>query len=191
MLLLVELVPFVVNVLLMHRIAGISLGRLWTAALRPMPAAIGMGVVMLGVAHLTAALPAPVTLVAAVAAGLLTYVLGLWCSAPELFEAGLKVVRSVRGRLPGGSQTEESASGQAEIEGSDQAEIEGSDQSADNENAPVGPRTTAPRTTATTTALVMLGLSPVVALVYSLRNGFPTSAGRDTGGPASRIGGPR
>lgn len=169
MLLLVELVPFVVNILLVHRVAGIRLRLLWRAALRPMPAAIGMGVVMLAIAHLAASLPAPVILVCAGAAGLLTYVLGLWLTAPELFDAGLSVARSLRGRLPGGSAIEDSGSGQT----------------ADNGSA-AGP----PRTGVVITTLVMLGLSPLVALVYSLRHWLSSSRGRGAG-PTSRIGGPR
>lgn len=171
MLLLVELVPFFVNILLVRKVAGIRLGVLWRAVLRPMPAAIGMGVVMLGVAHLTAALPAPVILVIAAAAGLLTYVLGLWLSAPELFQAGLSVVRSIRGRVPGGS-----AGGDAE-----------SEQTAESVGEVPARQ---PRAGVVITTLVMLGLSPVVALLYSLRSWFRTSTGRGAG-PTPRIGGSR
>ncbi|MGY4711964.1 lipopolysaccharide biosynthesis protein [Mycolicibacterium sp. CBM1] len=103
MLLLVELVPFVGNMLLVRSVAGIPLARLWNAVLRPMPAALGMGVVMLAMAHLARSWPAPLVLLSAATAGILTYVLGLQLSAPELYDAAASAVRSVRrraGQLP-------------------------------------------------------------------------------------------
>jgi PST family polysaccharide transporter len=154
MLLLVELVPFVGNILLVRSVAGIALGSLWNAVLRPIPAAIGMGVVMLGLTQLTQALPAPVVLICAVAAGLLTYVLGLQLSAPELFDAGASVARSVRGRL--GRPT-------ATVTAGPRAEV-----------AQAGPLTRL-----AIVVLVMIGLSPVLAVLRCLRS--PSGASK-TGG---------
>lgn len=97
MLLAVESVMFTVNTLLVRKVAGIQLGGLFTAVVRPLPAAIAMGAVMLGVVRLTAGLPAPVVLLVAVPAGLLTYVLGLRLTARALYDAGAGVVRKVIG----------------------------------------------------------------------------------------------
>ncbi|MBB3747823.1 PST family polysaccharide transporter [Mycolicibacterium sp. BK634] len=93
----VETVLLVVNTVLLRRMGGITPGQLWNAVGRPLPAAAGMGVVMLALAYLMAGLPDPLVLVVAGVAGVLTYILGLQLSAPSLFEAGLAVVRSVRG----------------------------------------------------------------------------------------------
>jgi PST family polysaccharide transporter len=97
MLLAVESVMFTVNTLLVRKVAGIHLGDLFTAVVRPLPAAIAMGAVMLGIVRLTAGLPAPVVLLVAVPAGLLTYVLGLRLTARGLYDAGAGVVRKVIG----------------------------------------------------------------------------------------------
>lgn len=98
-LLVVEVPLFIVNTLLMRRVAGIGLSDLWKAVLRPMPAAVAMGAVMLGVGRETASLPAPVVLVIGGSVGLVTFVLGLRLTAPELYRAGMAAVASVRGRI--------------------------------------------------------------------------------------------
>jgi PST family polysaccharide transporter len=98
MLVAVESVLLVVNTVLLRRVGGITPGQLWNAVGGPLPAAAGMGVIMLAVAYLMTGLPAPLILVTAGAAGVLTYILGLQLSAPSLFQAGLSVVRRVRGQ---------------------------------------------------------------------------------------------
>jgi PST family polysaccharide transporter len=97
MLVAVESVLLVVNTVLLRRVGGITPAELWNAVGRPLPAAVGMGVVMFALAYLMAGLPHPVVLLVAGAAGVLTYVLGLQLSAPALYEAGLSVLRRVRG----------------------------------------------------------------------------------------------
>lgn len=97
-LLATELVHFVVRMLLVRTVAGLALPDLLKAVLRPMPAAVCMGAVMLCVEHFAAPFPLPVSLFVTVLAGLLTYVVGLRVTAPELFYAGLAVVQSVRYR---------------------------------------------------------------------------------------------
>lgn len=136
MLVAVELVLLVVNTVLLRRVGGITPGQLWNAVGGPLPAAVGMGVIMLAIAYLMTGLPAPLILVAAGTAGVLTYILGLQLSAPSLFEAGLSVVRRVRGQ--------------------------GADEAASSV-------VTQPRNQFVTTVLVMIGLSPVIAAVNSLR----------------------
>jgi PST family polysaccharide transporter len=136
MLVAVELVLLVVNTVLLRRVGGITPGQLWNAVGGPLPAAAGMGVIMVAIAYLMTGLPAPLILVAAGAAGVLTYILGLQLSAPSLFEAGLSVVRRVRGQ--------------------------GADEAASSV-------VTQPRNHFVITVLVMIGLSPVITAVNSLR----------------------
>jgi lipopolysaccharide exporter len=167
MLVAVECALFTVNALLLRTVGGITPGQLWNAVGRPLPAALGMGVVMLGLAHLMSGLPAPAALFAALAAGLLTYVLGLQLSAPALFEAGLSVVRAVRGR-----HATESAGGES-------VAAESADSSVVSQ----------PRVRPVVVVLVMLGLSPVVAAVNGVRWTFGKRGGRtetDAAAPSGR-----
>lgn len=97
MLLAVESVMFTVNTVLVRRVAGIGLRELGIAVVRPLPAAVAMGAVMLAMTWLTDGLPAPVVLLIAVPAGLLTYVVGLRLTARQLYDAGAGVARRVLG----------------------------------------------------------------------------------------------
>ncbi|GAY14660.1 lipopolysaccharide biosynthesis protein [Mycobacterium sp. shizuoka-1] len=157
----VECVLFLVNTVLLQTTGGITAGQLWNAISQPLPAAVGMGIVMLGTAHLMSGLPAPAVLFVSVIAGLLTYVLGLQISAPALFEAGLAVVRSVRGGA---------AAAPAQRDGGG------------------GPRKLA---RVVSTVLVMVGLAPIVAAVKGIRRSVGTRRGRARGESSYRIGGPR
>ncbi len=148
MLVAVECALFAVNTLLLRTVGGISPGQLWNAVGRPLPAAVGMGVVMLVIAHLMAELPSPAVLFVALAAGLLTYVLGLQLSAPALFEAGLSVVRAVRGRRA------------TDPDGGDPAAVEPAVRQTGSGFAIV---------------LVVLGLAPVAVAVNGLGRSFARS----------------
>lgn len=97
-LLIVETVPFVANMVIVRRVAGISARSLIRAVTRPLPAAGVMAAVMLGVGHLVNGLPAPVVLAITGAVGLLAYAAALRLTGRELFDAGISAIRSVRGR---------------------------------------------------------------------------------------------
>ncbi|AQT78582.1 hypothetical protein B1R94_03960 [Mycolicibacterium litorale] len=161
----VECVLFMANTVLLQTVGGITAGQLWKAVGQPLPAAVGMGVVMLGLSQLVSGFPAPAVLFVTMVAGLLTYVLGLQISAPALFDAGLAVVRSVRG----GPAADPASAAPAPGDGGH----------------------TRPLVRVVLTVLVMGGLSPAVAVV----NGIRRSIGRRRGGArvesASRVGGPR
>jgi len=96
-LLAVETVPFVANMVLVQRVAGIAWPALGRAVTRPLPAAAFMAVVMLGLNHLVNGLPALVVLIITGIAGLIAYVGALRVTGPELYAAGLSAVRRGRG----------------------------------------------------------------------------------------------
>lgn len=95
-LLAVELVHCVVRLCLVRAITRTRWTELLTAVLRPLPAAASMGVVMVLVTRAATPLPAPVTVVLTALAGLPTYALVLWLTAPDLVRAGVAAVRSMR-----------------------------------------------------------------------------------------------
>ena len=97
-LLVVETVPFIANMVIVRRVAGITGAGLARAVLRPMPAAAFMAAVMLGLGHLVNGLPAPVVLVITGTAGAFAYAAALRVTGPELFAAGLSAVKSARRR---------------------------------------------------------------------------------------------
>ncbi|WP_346343363.1 lipopolysaccharide biosynthesis protein [Rhodococcus sp. MS16] len=97
-LLATELVHFVVRMLIVRTVAGLKWSDLLKAALRPLPAAALMGIAMVGVGQMTASLPAAVSLLITMTAGLPIYLVGLRFTAPELFHAGMSILRSVRSR---------------------------------------------------------------------------------------------
>lgn len=162
----VESVLFGVNTVLLRTAGGISAGRLWSAVGQPLPAALGMGVVMLGLARLMSGFPAPAVLFVTLLAGLLTYVLGLQIGAPALFEAGLAVLRSVRGAQAGDPAPPEPAPGV----GASSRQL----------------------TQVVSAVVVMVGLSPVVAVVNRIRRSIAKRRRSQVQvESSSRIGGPR
>lgn len=96
-LLAVEVVPFIANMVLVQRVAGISWPALGRAVTRPLPAAAFMAAVMLGVGHFVNELPALLALILSGTAGLIAYAAALRVTGPELYAAGLSAVRRGRG----------------------------------------------------------------------------------------------
>jgi hypothetical protein len=86
----------VANLLVVRAVVGIPLRSQAKAAMQPIPAAACMGAVIIGVSHAMASLPAPATLSVSVMAGLLTYLVGLRLTAPQIARAGLTALRTAR-----------------------------------------------------------------------------------------------
>lgn len=95
-LLVAEFVPLVANFALVRVVAGLSIGSLAKATLRPMPAAAAMAVVMVGIAYATETLADPVALALAAFCGFVCYLLVLRLTARGLFDQGLQAIRSLR-----------------------------------------------------------------------------------------------
>lgn len=97
-LLAIETLPFMVNMVLVRRVTGITWSALARAVTRPLPAAAFMAAVMFGLGRVVDGLPAPVTLLCMATAGLLAYLVALRITGPELFAGALSAVKSVRNR---------------------------------------------------------------------------------------------
>lgn len=97
-LIVVEIAPFTANAVVLRKVADISYRANARSVLRPMPAALVMGAVIWGVAHLLGSLPSVMILVVTIPLGLLVYVLMLRLTAHDLYDMGLAAVRSVRNR---------------------------------------------------------------------------------------------
>lgn len=91
-----DILFFIACMLVARVVGGLALPDLLKTLLRPFPAAACMGAGMVLVAQAVAALPAPVTLLLTVLAGLPIYVLGLRLTAPDYVLAGMATLRSLR-----------------------------------------------------------------------------------------------
>lgn len=101
-LLAAEVAHLAANLIIVRAVAGLALRTLAKAMLAPMPAAVVMGAAVLATGRLTTGWSAPWALTAALLVGALSYVGGLRLSAPDLYFAGLAVVRSALGRSAAG-----------------------------------------------------------------------------------------
>ena len=92
-LLAVEAVHFVIRFAVLHRTMGVRWSAVAGALTGPILAAIGMGLAVLGISRFTAALVAPVELALLAVLGAVLYVALLRFTAPNLFSAGVGLVR--------------------------------------------------------------------------------------------------
>lgn len=97
-LLAVEVVPLTANAVTLRKVARIPYRAIARSVLRPMPAAVIMGVVIWVGARLLAPLPSLAVLVITYSVGFLIYAGALRMTARDLYDKGLAVVRSRRRR---------------------------------------------------------------------------------------------
>lgn len=99
-LLSVELGHFVVRMIVVRRVLSLSWNQLVPSIIRPVAAAVVMGVALVGLHRMIRTLPAPLVLVLLALAGLLIYVVALRFTAPLLFASGYGIVMKTMGKNP-------------------------------------------------------------------------------------------
>ncbi len=88
-----ELVHFLARMAVLHRVASVAWTAIAGAVIRPVAAAVPMGVVLLCLSQVTGGLAAPLELALLVAVGIGAYVVLLRFTAPHLFTAAHTMVR--------------------------------------------------------------------------------------------------